>query len=80
MKEVCKKFPDYQTEAKELNNGVLPANLFKKICEHHGKDEKLIRNYLLKFEFAVELEDGKLFIPSLVPGRTKVKQNMIIIF
>ena len=72
VKEVCRQFPDHQSEAKLLQDGILPANLFNRICEHRGKDEKLIKNYLLKFSLAVELDDAQLFIPSLVSTRTKV--------
>ena len=77
VKDVCKKKikpnPDeneiFLYQIHSLHNGKMAANLFKKICEYHGKDETLIKNYLLKFELAVKIDNDDLFIPSLVSGK-----------
>ena len=50
----------------------MASNLFKKICEFHGKDDELIKNYLLKFKLAVKIDDDELFIPSLVSGKVSL--------
>ena len=70
MKDVCKrKIKSNEDEQKLLLNGRMTANLFKEICKYHGKDEKLIKNYLLKLELAFKIDNDELFIPSLVSGK-----------
>jgi hypothetical protein len=59
-----------------LKKGVVPANLFEKICQMQGKNEKIIRTYLLNFELAVELnQKGDIFIPSIVSEKNEVRIN-----
>ena len=73
VKDVCKrKIKANRDEKRSLQNGKISANLFKKICEYHGKDDELIKNYLLKFQLAVKIDDDELFIPSLVSGKVSL--------
>ena len=67
---MCSKISGLKDEEHALKLGIVGAKLFAKLCLKDGKQEELIRSYLLKFGLAVELKDGKLFIPSIVSEDT----------
>ena len=70
------KIPGLKNEKLELKKGVVTANLFKEICQMEGKNEEIIKTYLLNFELAVELnQTGDIFIPSIVSEKNKVRIN-----
>ena len=69
----CSKIPGLKKEKLELLKGVVHADLFKKICEKKGKEEKVIKRYLLALKLGVELKDSQIFIPAIVSGGNKVR-------
>ena len=74
IEEQCSKI--LKKEKNELKKGVVAATLFNEICNMHGKDSKVIKSYLLKFDLAVELQSGlEIFIPSLVSENNEVNKN-----
>ena len=73
INEISGKREELNQDQAEIQNGVIRDSLFKKLC---GKEHTLIRSYLLKFELAVELEDGEVFIPSLVSKTNKVNREL----
>ena len=56
-KECSHKIPGFNKEKLELPKGVVHANLFKEICKTEGKEEEVIKTYLLALELAVEMKN-----------------------
>ena len=77
IEKQCRKIPGLKNEKLELRKGIATANLFNEICKMHGKNDEHIRTYLLKFELAVELKDGDLFIPAIVSEKNEVRHFFI---
>ena len=61
-------------EKRKIRQGLLTRDMFKRLCDRGGKggEEENLRNYILALNLAVELNDGEIFIPSIVANDNKV--------
>ena len=61
-------------EKEELKKGFVSPVLFEQLCKVGlmEKEGKTLKRYLLALDLAVELQNGTLFIPSLVSGEKDV--------
>ena len=61
-------------EKRKIRQGLLTRDMFKRLCHRGGKgpEEENLRNYILALNLAVELNDGEIFIPSIVANDNKV--------
>ena len=81
MENLCNYEIDGLSKEKlQLKKGIIGKDLFKEICKTQKKNEELIRTYLLNFKLAVELDNGQLFIPSIVSDRKEVSSGLNISF
>ena len=62
----------------KLKKGFVTERLFNEIFKLNGREPeaKKIKNYLVALDLAVDMENGELFIPSLVSDNNKVNQDI----
>ena len=60
-----------------MKKGLVSTEFFKEVCRagKKEKEEETIKSYLLALDLAAELENGTLFIPSLVSDDNRVSKK-----
>jgi hypothetical protein len=84
IQETCQKhkngklFSCTQDIESKLKKGLVTEKLFNEIFKLSGKEAeaKKIKDYLLALNLAVDMENGQLFIPSLVSDNNEVNQDI----
>ena len=71
--EEAKCIPSLHKEKQNMEKGIIAPVLLRKLCEHQKKDPITIKSYLISLKLASEIQDGCLFVPSIIRGK-KVKQ------
>ena len=73
-----KLFSCAQDIESKLKKGLVTEKLFNEIFKLSGREAeaKKIKDYLLALNLAVDMENGQLFIPSLVSDNNEVNQDI----